>query len=91
MARPGPKRKVSDLRLLFEVFVADRGAVFAAEVQECVELKTTQGVRDRLNELVDGPFLELETVGNRNLYRLSDEGQKKLFETCRECLDQRSQ
>jgi len=91
MSRPGPKRKVSDLRLLFEVMVADRGAVFAAEITDQVDLKTTQGVRDRLNDLADGPYLDLETVANRNLYRLTDQGQKYLNEEIRSSLDQRTQ
>lgn len=87
MTRPGPKRKVSDLRLLFEVQVADQGAVFAGQVTDLVDLKTTQGVRDRLNELAEGPFLDVESVGNRNLYRLTDEGRSHLYSEIRRSLD----
>ena len=83
MSKRGPKRKVSDSRLLFEVLVGDQGAVFAAQIAEQVDLKTTQGVRDRLNELADGPYLDLEKVADRNLYRLTDAGRSEVLSEVR--------
>ena len=87
MPRPGPKRKVSDLRLLFEVMVVDDGAVFAAQLDETVPLDSTQGIRDRLNELAaDTDMLELQKVGQRNLYRLTDSGRERVLEKVRSLL-----
>lgn len=75
MVRPGPKREVSDLRLMLEIYVADDGAQFATQVQENVPLSTVQGVRDRLNEIVEATeYVEMNKISGRNLYRLTDEG-----------------
>jgi hypothetical protein len=88
MATPGPKPKVSDFRLLFEVMVVDDGAVFAGQLLETVPLESVQGIRDRLNELADeSEWLELEKVGNRNLYRLTEAGRTRLLDEIRSRLD----
>lgn len=79
MAKRGPKRKVSDLRLLMEIYVA-REAAFASEIEPNVQLKTTQGVRDRLNELADETeYVEKKVVGKQNLYRLTKAGETHLL------------
>lgn len=84
MPRPGPKRKVSDLRLMLELFIQGDGARFAAQIHEQVPLETTQGVRDRLNELVDTTeYVEKNTVSGRNLYRLTDTGEDFLVDELR--------
>lgn len=87
MTRPGPKRTVSDSRLLFEIFVADGGSVFASEIEPEVALSTTQGVRDRLNELLDTQYLEVRKVSGRNLYSLTDAGQARVLADVREVLE----
>jgi hypothetical protein len=84
----GRKRKVSDERLLFEVLVAEGDAVFATEVQGHVALESVQGVRDRLNELVDGSeHLGRRKVSGRNLYSLTAAGRDHVLGVIRDGLD----
>lgn len=79
MTRRGPKKQVSDLRLLFELHVAGE-YTFASEIQERVALDAVQSVRDRLNTLVDETdFVERKKVSGRNLYRLTDDGESHLL------------
>ena len=88
MTRPGPKRKVSDSRLLFEILVSGEGSVFASEIEPNVSLKTTQGVRDRLNNIVDDTeYLSMRKVSGRNLYSLTDEGREMVLEKVRSQID----
>lgn len=88
MAKPGPKRKVSNLRLMMELYVAEDGAQFATQVQENVPLSTVQGVRDRLNEIVETTnYIEMSKVSGRNLYRLTDEGKSHVLAELRDRID----
>lgn len=87
MARPGPSKKVSDDRLLMEVFVSDQDVVFADQIKDEVDMETTQGVRDRLNTLCeDTEYLTKETVSGRNLYSLTDEGREHMKEQIRSAI-----
>lgn len=87
MTRPGPKKKVSDLRLLFELFVSGEHT-FAAEVHDEVGLDAVQSVRDRLNALVeDTGYVEMKKVSGRNLYRLTDAGKAHVLAELRERID----
>jgi predicted transcriptional regulator len=87
MARPGPEKRVSDLRLLLELGVKDE-FVFAKEIMDEVSLEAVQTVRDRLNELVaQTEYVELKKVSNRNLYRLTESGRQRLLEELRTRLD----
>lgn len=88
MARPGPERKVSDDRLLLELFLADSDSVFAKEIQDNVPLETIQGVRDRLNMLVDeSEYVTVRKVSGRNLYTLTDEGREYVLSEVRGSVD----
>lgn len=87
MPRPGPKRKVSDARLLLELYIAGE-YTFASEIEEDVDLDTVQGVRDRLNKLVEETdHVEVKKVSGRNLYRLTDAGEEYVVEELRQQLD----
>jgi predicted transcriptional regulator len=88
MAKPGPKPKVSDDRLLLELLVSENRAVFAGQVQENVNLDTIQGVRDRLNDLCnDTPYVVKKEVSGRNLYSLTDEGRDHIVKQLRSLVD----
>jgi len=87
MARPGPKKQVSDLRLLLELFVKGEYAL-AAEVHGRVSLDALQSVRDRLNELEDSTeYVEMKKVSGRNLYRLTDSGEDYVLSEVRARVD----
>jgi predicted transcriptional regulator len=88
MGRPGPKRSVSDNRLLTEIFIHENNSLFASQVKENVDLSTVQGVRDRLNNIVENTDrLEKDTVSGRNLYRLTDEGTLYVRDLIRSSID----
>jgi predicted transcriptional regulator len=88
MGSPGPKRQVSDTRLLFEILISEDRSVLAAEIQSNVSLGTVQAVRDRLNKLAtDTDCVEIKTVSSRNMYRLTRAGRKKVAEAVRDSLD----
>ena len=88
MSSPGPKKQVSDIRLLFEIMASEERSVLAAEIQSNVPLGTVQAVRDRLNELAEeSGYLTIKSVSNRNLYRLSDAGKEKVTAEVRKKLD----
>jgi len=83
MPRTGPKRKVSDLRLLFELLVSGE-YTFASEVQDQVGLEAVQSVRDRLNSLVNKTgYVKMKKASGRNLYRLTDAGRAHVLEEVR--------
>jgi len=87
MAKPGPKPTVSDERLLLELYVGRNGGKFASQITENVEMETVQGVRDRLNDLVEATdYVEVNTVSGRNLYRLTDAGEAHLTAELRQCI-----
>lgn len=88
MGSPGPKRQVSDTRLLFEILISEDRSVLAAEIQSNVALGTVQAVRDRLNTLAsDTEYVEIKTVSNRNMYRLTGAGRQHVAEAIRSRLD----
>jgi len=88
MSSPGPKKKVSDTRLLFEILASEERSVLAAEIQSNVPLGTVQAVRDRLNALADEDgYVAIKSVSNRNLYRLTHEGREKVILEVRDKLD----
>jgi predicted transcriptional regulator len=88
MGSPGPKRQVSDTRLLFEILISEDRSVLAAEIQSNVSLGTVQAVRDRLNKLAtDTDYVEIKTVSSRNMYRLTGAGRQKVAEAVRDSLD----
>jgi predicted transcriptional regulator len=88
MGKPGPDRKVSDFRLLLEIYLGRQGGKFATQVQDNISLSTVQGTRDRLNELVkDNGHVTVEDVGGRNLYQLTDDGEEYLMTELRDRID----
>lgn len=88
MGSPGPKRQVSDTRLLFEILISEDRSVLAAEIQSNVALGTVQAVRDRLNTLAsETEFVELKTVSSRNMYRLTAAGRQQVAAAVRENLE----
>lgn len=88
MGSPGPKRQVSDTRLLFEILISEDRSVLAAEIQSNVALGTVQAVRDRLNTLAsETEFVELKTVSSRNMYRLTATGRQQVAAAVRENLE----
>jgi len=88
MSSPGPKRKVSDTRLLFELLASKDRSVLAAEVQSNVELSTVQSVRDRLNSLAESTdYVAVKSISNRNMYQLTDAGREKVTTEIRKQLD----
>jgi len=87
MGNRGPKRQVSDLRLLFELLISDEWT-FATEVQDNVAFETVQATRDRLNTLVDGSgHVKRKEVSGRNLYRLTDAGRSHVLEELRSVVE----
>jgi predicted transcriptional regulator len=87
MARPGPKRQVSNERLLLELLVSGENSVFASEIEPQVNIELQQ-VRDRLNELVDEtPYVSRKKASGRNLYSLTDEGREHILTELRKYVD----
>lgn len=87
MPKPGPKRTVSDDRLILELYIAGE-SVFATEIEDHVDLKTVQSVRDRLNQLEQNTeYVKMKKVSNRNLYSLTPSGEEYLLELLRETVD----
>jgi len=88
MGSPGPKRQVSDTRLLFEILISEDRSVLAAEIQSNVALGTVQAVRDRLNTLAsDTEYIKIKTVSNRNMYRLTAAGRQHVAAAVRADID----
>ncbi len=88
MGSPGPKRQVSDTRLLFEILISEDRSVLAAEIQSNVALGTVQAVRDRLNTLAsETEYVEIKTVSSRNMYRLTAAGRQRVAVAVRENLE----
>jgi len=87
MGDRGPKRQVSDLRLLFELLISDEWT-FATEVQDNVAFETVQATRDRLNTLVDeSGHVKRKEVSGRNLYRWTDPGRSHVLEELRSVVE----
>lgn len=84
--RPGVDKQVSDARLLVELHLCGDNAVFASEIAESLEI-TTQRTRDRLNELADGPHVNLRKASGRNLYSLTEAGVDKVADVMRSGVD----
>lgn len=88
MGKPGPKRSVSDDLLLAEIFIHENNSLFASQVKEKVDLSTVQGVRDRLNDIIeDTDLLEKDQVSGRNLYRLTNSGEDYVRNLIRSSVD----
>lgn len=76
MAR-GRTPSVSDERLLIEILIHQDRMVMAGEIAEAVDV-TNQTIRERMVDLEDQDRVEREQVSNRNLYRLTEDGQDYL-------------
>jgi len=68
---------VSDERLLIELLFHQDRKVMAGEIAEAVDV-TNQTIRERMVDLEDQDRVEREQVSNRNLYRLTEDGQDYL-------------
>lgn len=87
MGKPGPKPKVSDLRLLLELLAQNSDAILAREIEPFVDVGLQQ-TRDRLNDLVESTdYVEVREVSNRNLYKLTETGRDYLIGELRGDLD----
>ena len=71
----GRPESVSDDRLLLELLIYPDRAVFTSELSDELDV-TNQTVRERMEELHDEGKVSIDSVGNGNLYRLTDEGKQ---------------
>ena len=74
---------VSDERLLIEILLHQDQMVMAGEIAEAVDV-TNQTIRERMVDLEGQDRVEPEQVSNRNLYRLTEDGQDYLTSILRE-------
>lgn len=67
---------------LLELLIRQERAVFAGQLAEELDV-TPQTVRNNMDELAEGGYIEKDKVSGRNLYRLTDAGWEYLGERLR--------
>jgi Mn-dependent DtxR family transcriptional regulator len=79
---PGPEVSDSDDKILREVRLFPGPFVTAGDIEPKLSVGYKQ-TRNRLDQLVDGGFLNVRKVGTVNLYWLTDEGKRAISSASR--------